>query len=85
MLYVNADLLAKAGTDVSALPKTWPELLALGKIIEAKAGSPVTGFYYQWEQTGNWLFQSLVTSKGGRMLKADGCSIASTTPTACGR
>ena len=63
-------------TDASALPKTWPELLALGKNIEAKAGSPVTGFYYQWEQTGNWLFQSLVTSKGGRMLKADGCSIA---------
>ena len=76
VLYVNADLLAKAGTDVSALPKTWPELLALGKTIEAKAGTAVTGFYYQWEQTGNWLFQSLVTSKGGRILKADGCSIA---------
>jgi len=76
VLYVNADLLAKAGTDVSALPKTWPELVALGKAIEAKAGTPATGFYYQWEQTGNWLFQSLVTSKGGRILKADGCSIA---------
>lgn len=76
VLYVNADLLAKAGTDVSALPKTWPELLALGKTIEAKAGTAATGFYYQWEQTGNWLFQSLVTSKGGRILKADGCSIA---------
>src|ERR1700716_845390 len=24
----------------------------------------------------NWLFQSLVTSKGGRILKANGCSIA---------
>ena len=76
MLYVNADLLAKAGVDVSALPKTWPELLALGKTIEAKAGTAVTGLYYQWEQTGNWLFQSLVTSKSGRILKADGCSIA---------
>jgi multiple sugar transport system substrate-binding protein len=76
VLYVNADLLAKAGTDVSALPKTWPELVALGKDIEAKAGSGTTGFYYQWEQTGNWLFQSLVTSKGGHILKADGCSIA---------
>ena len=75
VLYVNADLLAKAGTDVSAL-KSWPELVTLGKTIEAKAGTPTTGFYYQWEQTGNWLFQSLVTSKGGRILKADGCSIA---------
>jgi multiple sugar transport system substrate-binding protein len=76
VLYVNADLLTKAGTDVPALPKTWPELLALGKTIEAKAGTTATGLYYQWEQTGNWLFQSLVTSKGGRILKADGCSIA---------
>ena len=41
-----------------------------------KRAAAVTGFYYQWEQTGNWLFQSLVTSKGGRILKADGCSIA---------
>ncbi|WKA30493.1 ABC transporter substrate-binding protein [Bradyrhizobium roseum] len=76
VLYVNADLLAKAGSDVSALPKTWPELLALGKNVEVKAGTGTTGLYYQWEQTGNWLFQSLVTSKGGRILKPDGCSIA---------
>ena len=76
VLYVNADLLAKAGADAAALPKTWPELVALGKDVEAKTGNGTTGLYYQWEQTGNWLFQSLVTSKGGRMLKADGCSIA---------
>jgi multiple sugar transport system substrate-binding protein len=76
VLYVNADLLAKAGADAGALPKTWLELVALGKTVEAKAGSGTTGLYYQWEQTGNWLFQSLVTSKGGRILKADGCSIA---------
>jgi multiple sugar transport system substrate-binding protein len=76
VLYVNADLVAKAGADADALPKTWPEILALGKTIEAKAGTPVTGFYFQWEQTGNWLVQSLVTSKGGRILKNDGCSIA---------
>jgi multiple sugar transport system substrate-binding protein len=76
VLYVNTDLLAKAGIDVASLPKTWPDLVAVGKTIEAKAGVPVTGFYFQWEQTGNWLFQSLVTSKGGHMLKPDGCSIA---------
>ncbi len=76
VLYVNADLLTKAGIDVASLPKSWPDLVAVGKTIEAKAGAPVTGFYFQWEQTGNWLFQSLVTSKGGHMLKADGCSIA---------
>jgi len=76
VLYVNADLVAKAGGRVEDIPKTWPELVALGKKIEAAAGQGKTGLYYQWEQTGNWLVQSLVTSRGGRILKADGCKIA---------
>lgn len=76
VLYVNADLVEKAGLDVASLPKTWPDLVSTGKAIEAKAGTPVTGFYFQWEQTGNWLVQSLITSKGGRVLKNDACSIA---------
>jgi multiple sugar transport system substrate-binding protein len=76
VLYVNVDLLKKAGLDPAALPNTWPELVAAGQKIQASAGAPVTGLYYQWEQTGNWLLQSLVTSRGGRMLKADGCTVA---------
>jgi multiple sugar transport system substrate-binding protein len=76
VLYVNADLVKKAGLDPAALPKTWPELVAAGQKIQASAGAGVTGFYYQWDQTGNWLLQSLVTSRAGHMLKADGCTIA---------
>ncbi|UZE49315.1 ABC transporter substrate-binding protein [Rhodopseudomonas sp. P2A-2r] len=75
VLYVNADLVEKAGGTVETLPRTWPELIAFGKKAEAAAGPGHTGFYFQWEQTGNWLVQSLVTSKGGRMLKPDGCGI----------
>lgn len=76
VLYVNADLVEKAGGKVDELPRSWPELMAAGKKVETAAGSGVTGLYFQWEQTGNWLVQSLVTSKGGRILKADGCGIA---------
>jgi multiple sugar transport system substrate-binding protein len=76
ILYVNADLVEKAGGKADALPRSWPELMAIGKKVETAAGSGVTGLYFQWEQTGNWLVQSLVTSKGGRILKADGCGIA---------
>lgn len=76
VLYVNADLVEKAGGRVEDLPKTWPELIAFGKKIEAAVGQGKTGLYFQWEQTGNWLVQSLVTSRGGHMLKADGCGIA---------
>lgn len=76
VLYVNADLIEKAGGKVEALPRSWPELIALGKKVETAGGSGVTGLYFQWEQTGNWLVQSLMTSKGGRVLKDDGCGIA---------
>jgi multiple sugar transport system substrate-binding protein len=76
VLYVNADLVEKAGGNVEDLPRSWPELLAFGKKVEAAGNSGVTGLYFQWEQTGNWLVQSLVTSKGGHILKADGCKIA---------
>lgn len=76
VLYVNTDLVAKAGGNVDALPDNWPELITFGKKIEAAAGPGVTGLYFQWDQTGNWLVQSLITSDGGRMLKPDHCSLA---------
>jgi multiple sugar transport system substrate-binding protein len=76
VLYVNADLVEKAGGKVDDLPRSWPELIALGKKVEAAGGAKATGLYFQWEQTGNWLVQSLVTSQGGHMLKADGCGLA---------
>lgn len=76
VLYVNADLLEKAGVKIEDLPKSWPELIALGKRIEASGGAGTTGLYYQWDQTGNWLVQSLITSRGGKILKADGCGMA---------
>lgn len=80
VLYINENLVRAAGADPSHLPSNWGQLLEIGKAVETKAASPVTGFYYQWEQTGNWLFQSLVTSKGGRMLGENGCSVAFDTP-----
>ena len=76
VLYVNADLVEKAGGNVDDLPRSWPELLTFSKKVEAASNSGVTGLYFQWEQTGNWLVQSLVTSKGGHIFKAGGCNIA---------
>jgi len=76
VLYVNADLVEKAGGNVDDLPRSWPELLTFSKKVEAAGNSGVTGLYFQWEQTGNWLVQSLVTSKGGHIFKAGGCNIA---------
>jgi multiple sugar transport system substrate-binding protein len=74
IVYVNMDLLAKAGIDPASL-SSWPAIIKAGKAIDAKVGSPVTGFYFDWEQTGNWLVQALITSHGGRVLKDDRCSL----------
>ena len=75
LVYVNTDLLAKAGQDTSTLT-SWPEILAAGKAIDLQVGKMTSGFYFDWEQTGNWLFQALVTSNGGKMLADNQCDIA---------
>ena len=72
IVYVNSDLMSKAGVDVDSLT-TWPAILAAGRAVDQKIGQPTAGFYFDWEQTGNWLFQALVTSNGGRMLADDRC------------
>jgi multiple sugar transport system substrate-binding protein len=75
VIYVDTDLVSKAGMDANALT-SWPAILTAGQAIDQKVGGPVNGFYFDWEQTGNWLFQALVTSNGGKMLAGNGCDIA---------
>lgn len=75
VLYVNADLVRKAGGDMDNFPKTWEEIVALGKKIDDPKSKRI-GFYYQWDITGNWMFQALLFSKGGRMLTEDETKVA---------
>jgi multiple sugar transport system substrate-binding protein len=75
LLYVNVDLLRAAGVDISAFPTRWDEIVALGKKIEDPAQN-IIGFYFQWDITGNWMFQSLLFANGGRMMSPDEKTIA---------
>src|SRR5262249_12739599 len=70
--YVNEELLAKAGVPVDKLPADWGEIIAIGKKIDDKANR-IIGFFYAYDQTGNWFHQALITSTGGRYGSADGC------------
>jgi multiple sugar transport system substrate-binding protein len=70
VLYVNEALVREAGADPAALPADWPGLVALGQKIGA-AGANRTGFYFQWDITGNWMWQALLFSRGGRILSDD--------------
>jgi multiple sugar transport system substrate-binding protein len=75
VICVNLDLLKRAGVEADAFPTTWDAIVALGKRLDdPKAG--VTGFYFQWDITGNWMLQSLVFANGGSMLSDDEKTVA---------
>jgi multiple sugar transport system substrate-binding protein len=79
IMYVNADLVRKAGGEVEALPKTWPDVLDLArKITNKEAGTD--GTYILWTTTGNYLWQELLFTHDGEMLSPDGKSVGFNTP-----
>ena len=75
IIYFNADLVKKAGGDPDKFPATWDGIFELAKKINDPANK-VRGFHYDWDITGNWMWQSLVFSNGGTMLSADEKKVA---------
>jgi multiple sugar transport system substrate-binding protein len=75
VIYVNLDLLKARGIDPDRFPDNWDDLVALGKRLDDRQNG-ITGFYFQWDMTGNWLFQSLDFSNGGAMLSEDEKTVA---------
>jgi multiple sugar transport system substrate-binding protein len=75
LLYVNADLVRAAGVEMDAFPTRWEDIVALGRKIEDPARN-IVGFYFQWDITGNWMFQSLLFGNGGSMMSPDEKTIA---------
>ena len=67
VLFVNEDLLKRAGVDVETPPTSWNELLAVSAKVEALDGNLV-GLHYIWNLTGDFMFQTLLFSRGGSML-----------------
>ncbi len=73
--YYNLDLVRKAGGDPQRLPQTWDEVLALAAKVKALGGDHA-GLYYHWDVSGNWMWQSLISSQGGEMLTPDEKKVA---------
>ena len=68
IMYVNADLVAKAGGDPEHMPDTFDGLIALAKKIH-DADPKVAGIAYDiagWPD--DWLWQALIVSQGGQMV-----------------
>ena len=70
ILYFNEDLVTKAGGNAAAFPATWDGVFALAQKIKALGGN-TQGFHFDWDITGNWMWQALVFSNGGTMLTPD--------------
>lgn len=72
VMYVNPDLVAKAGGSMAAFPTDWDGIIALAARINA-LGPTVDGI---WTQRHDWRFQSLLGSYGGRPMTPDESDIA---------
>jgi multiple sugar transport system substrate-binding protein len=75
IIYYNADLIRKAGATVDQFPATWDGIFELARKAKA-SGSGVQGFHFDWDITGNWMWQALVFSNGGSMLSEDEKKVA---------
>ncbi|GIN84604.1 ABC transporter substrate-binding protein [Heyndrickxia sporothermodurans] len=73
VLYINKDLLKKAGLDENG-PKTWEEVKEFSKKIKEKTGK--YGFYLQ-EPADNWATQALLESNEAKMIQDGKASFAS--------
>jgi multiple sugar transport system substrate-binding protein len=75
IVYINDDLVTKAGGDPAKFPTTWDGIFELSNKI-AKTGEGNIGLFYSWAITGNWMWQALVYSHGGRMMSDDEKTVA---------
>lgn len=69
-LFFNADLVRRAGGDPDHLPADWDGILALAGKIHA-LDDKITGGFFDYNTAGNWTFQAMITSQGGRLMSED--------------
>lgn len=72
VMYYNKDMFREAGLDPNAPPKTWDEMVAMGKKL-AKDGRyglmvPSTGYPY-------WMFQCFAIQNGKELMNKDGSAV----------
>ncbi|MBN6187215.1 ABC transporter substrate-binding protein [Aneurinibacillus sp. BA2021] len=74
LLYVNRDLLKKAGLDPAG-PKTWDELVEYSRKLTQKEGSKTKTYGFS-TPIDIWFYEALVFQNGGKILSEDGKQLA---------
>ena len=67
VIFYNEDLLGQAGVDIAALGKSWDNVVAAAEKVTA-LGDGRMGSFFDYTADGNWMFQALLFSLGGRMM-----------------
>lgn len=67
VVYVNTDIVQKAGLDAANLPKMWDAMVEFGKTIKKKTG--IVPFALE---STSWLEEAFIASAGGQLLDDNG-------------
>ena len=69
IIYVNADLVKRAGGDPQKMPTNWNDIVALAAKIK-KLDNDINGISYDIDSwTDDWLFQGMIDQQGGTLVK----------------
>ncbi|WP_028351384.1 extracellular solute-binding protein [Bradyrhizobium murdochi] len=75
VVFYNMNLLKQAGFSDTKLPKSWDEIVEIGKKVAALGGN-VNGGYIEYTSTNAWMFQNILGTLGGHMMNPQQTHIA---------
>lgn len=76
VLWMNRTLFTQAGLDPNSPPKTWADVKTAAQAIRSRTGKDGVIVDCLTKTAGDWCFQSLVRSAGGRVLSQDGRTLS---------
>ena len=75
VIFYNRDLLEQAEVEVEELNRSWDAIVAAAAKVSA-LGDGKMGSFFDYTADGNWMFQALLFSLGGRMMSEGDKEIA---------
>ncbi|RVE82138.1 extracellular solute-binding protein [Sinorhizobium meliloti] len=79
MIYYNLDLLKKAGVDIDNIRGEWPSITDVSAKVQ-KLNNGIVGGLFDYNSTGNWTFQALVTSQNASILNQNATGLEFDSP-----
>ncbi|WBL77834.1 extracellular solute-binding protein [Bradyrhizobium xenonodulans] len=73
-LFFNKDLVRRAGGDPDHLPPDWDGIIELAVKIHG-LGNNIIGGFFDYNASGNWTYQAMVTGLGGHLMNEDDTKI----------